>query len=58
VVLGEEVSEVVGTALPMDLELLVLGNAVADPVEAHVNGFGSAVFDSVIGNALGTFRCR
>ena len=52
--LGEVVGQVVGSPLPQDGEL-PLGNSVPDPVEAHVNGFGSALLDGVIGNALGTF---
>jgi hypothetical protein len=32
---------------------LALADAVANPVEAHVNGFGSFLFDSVIGDAKG-----
>jgi hypothetical protein len=30
---------------------LALTDAVADPVIAHVNGFGAALFDCIIGNA-------
>ena len=33
--------------LPVDEELAVAG-AVADPVEAHVDGFGELLFDGVI----------
>ena len=32
--------------------VLVLVNAILKPIEAHVNGFGSALFDSVAENAL------
>ena len=32
---------------------LALADAVANPVEAHVNGFGSFLFDHVIGDAKG-----
>jgi hypothetical protein len=28
----------------------LLGDAIFDPVEAHVNGFGAASFDGVIGD--------
>ena len=52
--LGEVISKVVGPSLPMD-DKLVLGDAVADPIEAHVDSFGSALFDGVVGYALGTF---
>jgi hypothetical protein len=33
---------------------LALRDAVFDPVEAHVNSFGVALFDSVVGHAGGT----
>ena len=33
--------------LPVDKELAAAG-AVADPVEAHVDGFGALLFDGVI----------
>ena len=51
-VLGEVVGQIVGAAAPVDEEL-AFGDAVFDPVEAHVDGFGAALFDSVIGNAGG-----
>ena len=47
--------KVVGSVLdpwgPVD-EKLTLGTTVADPVVAHVNHFGAALFDGVIGNAI------
>ena len=49
VVFGEVISIIVGAAFPVDDEL-ALTFAVADPV-AHVDGFGTALFDCVIGNA-------
>jgi hypothetical protein len=33
---------------------LALGDAIIYPVEAHVNGFGAALFDGVIGDAGST----
>ena len=30
---------------------VALSDAVTDPVEAHIDGFGAAFLDSVIGNA-------
>jgi len=50
VVFGEAISIIVGAALPVDNEL-ALTDAVADSVIAHVDGFGTALFDCVIGNA-------
>lgn len=49
---GEVVGEIGGAGLPMDMEL-VLADAVADPVKAHVNGFGSTLFDGVVEDASG-----
>ena len=49
-VLGEVVCQVAGAFLPVDAEL-ALTHAVFDPVEAHVDGFGAALLDSVVGNA-------
>jgi hypothetical protein len=46
-------SEVVFTCTPMDGELALL-DSIADPVEAHVNCFGSALFYCFVGNASGT----
>jgi hypothetical protein len=48
-VFHEVVSEVGGATLPVDDEL-ALAYAVADPVEAHVNGFGALLVDGVIGD--------
>jgi hypothetical protein len=39
--------------VPVDKEL-AFGDAVFDPVEAHVNGFGATLFDSVVGYAGST----
>ena len=49
---GEVVGQIVGTAAPVDKELALV-DAVSDPVEAHVNGFGATLFDSVVCNAGG-----
>ena len=46
-VLGEVVSEVVAAFAPMD-DVLVLGDAVFNPIKTHVHGFGSALLDGVI----------
>ena len=50
VMFSEVVSQIVSAAAPVDKEL-VFGDAVFDPVEAHVNGFGTTLFDSVVGDA-------
>ena len=50
-VLGVVIPPVVGTLLPVDFELS-LANAIADPVKAHVNGFGSLLFHFVIDDAF------
>jgi len=48
--LGEVVSKVVAAFVPMD-DVLVLGDAVLDPIKTHVYGFGSALLDGVINDA-------
>ena len=48
--LGEVVSKVVAAFAPMD-DVLVLGNAVIDPIKMHVHGFGAALLDCVIDDA-------
>jgi len=48
--LGEVVSEVVAAFAPMD-DVLVLGDAVLDPIKSHVHGFGAALLDGVIDDA-------
>jgi hypothetical protein len=52
-VLGEVVSKVIGPLPPVDGEL-ALCNTIADPIEAHVNGFGASLFYGSIGNARRT----
>ena len=47
VMFGEVVGEIVGAAAPVDDEL-ALADAVADPVETHVDGLGAALFDGVV----------
>ena len=53
-VFREVVGQVGGSAFPVDDEL-ALADAVADPVEAQVNGFGALLLDGVIGDAHSTF---
>jgi len=48
--LGEVVSEVVAAFAPMD-DVLVLGDAVFDPIKTHVHGFGAALLDGVFDDA-------
>jgi hypothetical protein len=48
--LGKVVGEIVFTGTPMDDELTLL-DSIADPVETHVNCFGSALLDCLVGNA-------
>jgi hypothetical protein len=38
---------------PVDNKLLLL-DAIADPIESHVNGLGATLFNSVVDNASGT----
>ena len=50
VMLGEIVSEIVSPSFPMNDEL-ALCDSVPDPIEAHVNCFGTLLFDGGIGDA-------
>ena len=50
--LGEVVSQVDSSRCPVDVEL-VLFNAVVEPVEAHVDGFGSVLPDGGVDNDVG-----
>ena len=52
VVFGEVVAKVVVTFGPVDEELTLV-DTVADPVEAHVHGFGATLGYGVIGDAGG-----
>ena len=61
-VFSEIVSQISFPWGPIDLKL-ALGNAVLEPVEAHVNGFGSILFDGVVEDTIGravvsSDRCR
>ena len=49
-VFGEVVRSIVVCFTPVDAEV-ALADAVTDPVEAHIDGFGSALLVSVIGDA-------
>ena len=42
--LGEVIGEIVGTFSPMNMDLTLV-NSILNPVETHVNGFGSSLFD-------------
>jgi hypothetical protein len=53
VMLGEEVTEVFTAGFPVDEEM-VLTDAVADPIEAHFHGAGSALADGRIDDAIGS----
>jgi hypothetical protein len=52
-VLGEIIGKIVTAFLPVDSEL-ALADGIADPVEAHVDGFGAALLDSVVDDAFST----
>ena len=49
---GEIVGAVRVAFAPINLKL-ALADAVADPIETHVDGFGAFLLDSVSGNAAG-----
>ncbi len=51
--LCEIVSIVFAASAPVDKEFSI-SNAIANPIEAHVDGFGSTLLDSAISNARGT----
>jgi hypothetical protein len=53
VMLGKVVSQIVGATAPMDKEFLLL-DAIADPIKAHVNGFGMPLLDCVINDTGST----
>jgi hypothetical protein len=53
VMFGKVVGSVGDAAAPIDNEL-ALADAVADPIETHVHGFGPFLFDRVVGNAGGS----
>ena len=47
---GEVVRSIVVCFTPVDTEVAV-ADAVTDQVEAHIEGFGAELLDSIIGNA-------
>ena len=51
-VLGEIIGEIISALLPMDAKL-ALSDTIAYPIESHVNGPRSALFDGVVGNSIG-----
>jgi hypothetical protein len=53
VMFGKVVGSVGDAAAPVDNEL-ALADAVADPIKTHVHGFGSFLFDRVVGDAGGS----
>jgi hypothetical protein len=53
VMFGKVVGSVGDAAAPVDHEL-ALADAVADPLKTHVHGFGSFLFDRVVGDAGGS----
>ena len=50
-VLGELFTKVSAAGFPINEKLALLG-AVLEPIEAHVNGFGSFLFDRVVGKTF------
>ena len=51
VVFCRVVAKVDGTRGPVDVELSMV-DSVAEPVEAHVNGFGSVLFDGGVHDTI------
>ena len=51
VVLGWVVAQVCGSWCPTELEL-VLVDSIFNPVEAHVNGFGTFLFEIAVDDAV------
>ena len=51
--LGKIIGEVIGAFFPVNSEL-ILADAIADPIESHVDGFGAALLDGVVNDAFGT----
>jgi hypothetical protein len=52
IMLCKRVGAVSRSAPPIDM-VLFLPNAVANPIEAHIHGFGSLLFDGFVGDATG-----
>ncbi len=53
VMLGVIIGKIVCSGPPVDQELPLAG-PVLDPVESHVDGLGSFLFDGVVGESLGS----
>ena len=53
VVFGKIIGAIEDALFPV-YNKLSLSNAVADPIETHINGFGTFLFDNVIGNSVGS----
>ena len=53
VMLGEVISQIVTAFAPVDVEL-ALDRTVLEPIKAHVDVFGAALFDGVIDDSGGT----
>ena len=53
VVLALVVGKIGGSRLPVHFELALFGS-VLDPIEAHIDGFGSLLFDCVISDVRGS----
>jgi hypothetical protein len=53
VVLGKIVRKVVRSSSPVHVKILLV-DAVADPIEAHINGLRSTLFIGVVGDSSGT----
>ena len=51
-VFGEVISAIQFGFAPIHV-ILALSDAIADPIEAHIDGFGPLLFDGVIGEASG-----
>ena len=50
--LSKKIGPIGNTAAPINVEL-TLANAIANPIETHVNSFGAFLFDRVVGDAGG-----
>jgi len=53
VMFGEIISPIGDPGFPVDVELALVG-AITKPIEAHVHGFRSLLFDHVIDNPAGS----
>ena len=52
IMFSKTVGLVGGTSVPVSIKL-TLANAIADPIETHVNSFGAFLFDRVVGDTGG-----